>query len=237
MRAGGRGNDAATNAAQHQEATMATVHRARAVLRIKKRKTVSVVGRANAMCNAIDNNAPLFPAPNPPTSTIRDQVAVVNKAESLANTRAKGAAGARDVQRNALVAMLESETTYIQSVADKSPTWDQAVATINNGGLEVAALGGKKKDSLEVKVGTRAGSVILDANVASLTAGLKGKFFFNWQSTIDGKTFVNVPSTPNHLATVEDLTPLTTYGFRVSVTDNAGVMGPWSQIVYYLVTR
>jgi hypothetical protein len=34
---------------------------------------------------------------------------------------------------------------------------------------------------------------------------------------------------------VANLTPLTSYGFRVSVTNNAGVAGEWSQIVYFLV--
>ncbi len=75
----------------------------------------------------------------------------------------------------------------------------------------------------------------LDANVAALTAGLKGKFSFNWESTLDGKSFVTLPSTPNHVTTVSNLTPLTQYGFRVSVTDAAGVVGQWSQIVYFLV--
>ncbi len=77
--------------------------------------------------------------------------------------------------------------------------------------------------------------MILDANVALLTAGLKGKFFFNWESTIDGKTYVTLPSTPNHTTSVANLTPLTTYGFRVCVTNANRVLGPWSQTLYFVV--
>jgi hypothetical protein len=214
---------------------MATVHRARAVLMIKKRRTASVVGRANAMCTGIDNNPSLFPNPNPPTSTIKDQVVVVNKAETLVSAGTKGAASSRLVQVNALVGMLETQTSYIQGVADKSPTWDHAVATIQAGGLVVATIPVHAKEILKVAKGLTLLSVILRANVAALTAGLKGKFFFNWQSTVDGKTFVTLPSTPNHKTTVENLTPLTNYGFRVSVTDAAGIQGEWSQIVFFLV--
>ena len=70
---------------------------------------------------------------------------------------------------------------------------------------------------------------------AALARQGKRKTFFNWQSTVDGKTFVSLPSTPLSKTTLADLTPLTTYGFRVSVTGSNGVMGPWSQVVAFLV--
>jgi hypothetical protein len=77
--------------------------------------------------------------------------------------------------------------------------------------------------------------VILIANAGVLTAGLKGGYFFNWDSTLDGKTFTVLPSTPKSKTSVANLTPLTTYGFRVSVTDSTGTPGQWSQIIYFLV--
>jgi hypothetical protein len=214
---------------------MATVHRARAVLKINKKITASVVGRANAMCVGLDDNPTVFTNPSPTTSAIQTQVGIVNKAEVLAATRAKGAASARNVQRNLLAGMLETELTYIQGIVDKSPTWDQAVATIQAGGLLAAIVPNRVKGVLVITQGPTSGSAILDANVTVLTASLKGKFFFNWQSTVDGKTFVTLPPTPNHKTAVANLTPLTSYGFRVSVTNAAGVEGEWSQIVYFLV--
>ena len=38
-----------------------------------------------------------------------------------------------------------------------------------------------------------------------------------------------------HTPPEENLTPLTRYGFRVSVTNPDGIAGAWSQVVYILV--
>jgi hypothetical protein len=210
---------------------MSTVHRARGVLKIKRRNTASVVGRANAVATGIDDNPTVFTAPNPTSAAIRAQIVVVNDAEIVAATHAKGAATTRNVARNGLVGMMETELTYMQGVADKSATWDQAVATLQAGGLPVAIVPTHFKPILGVTQGSASGSVVLDANASELTVGLKGKFSFNWQSTVDGKTFVGLPSTPNHKTTVANLAPLTSCGFRVSVTDAAGVAGEWSQML------
>jgi hypothetical protein len=214
---------------------MASARRARGILKIKKNNTVSVVGRANVMCDGVDDNPTVFPSPSVPTATVRNQVAVVNKCESQAKTRAVGTASARTVQRNLLVGMLETQLTYIQGCADKASTYDQAVSVLQSGGVALAGVGLHQKEVIEIKQGPKPGSVVLDANVAMLTAGLKGKFSFNWQSTVDGKVYTTLPSTPNHLTTVANLPTLTSVGFRVSVTDAKGVVGQWSQTMFFLV--
>jgi hypothetical protein len=131
--------------------------------------------------------------------------------------------------------MLETQLTYIQGCADKAATYDQAVSVLQAGGVVVAGVAQKQKEVIEIKQGPKPGSVVLDANVRMLTAGLKGKFSFNWQSTVDGKVYTTLPSTPNHLTTVENLPTLTSVGFRVSITDAKGVMGEWSQTMFSLV--
>jgi hypothetical protein len=215
---------------------MATMHRARAVLKMKKKITVSVTGKANAMCTGLANNAALFTTPNPSISTIQNQVVVVNKAEVLAATRGKGLAAARNVQLGILVGMLETELTYIQGVADTSATPDQAVATILAGGVLVAIVAPHIKPVLAATQGAPGSLVTLTANATALGASKSRKTFFNWQSTADGgKTFVTLPPTPKATTTVANLTPLSTYGFRVSVTNSAGIQGEWSQIISFLV--
>jgi len=214
---------------------MATKHRARAALGINKHQTVSVVGRANAMCVGVDGHPATFPNPSPPTSAIKAQIAVVNQAEITAASRAKGTAAARDVERNALVGMLEAELNYIQGVADQSATWDKAVAILEAGGLSLVTIAARTKGILVVKQGPASGSVVLDANVGVLTAGLRGKFSFNWQYTLDGKTYVTLPPTPNHKTTVANLSPVTSVGFRVSVTASSGVAGDWSQTMFSII--
>ncbi len=57
---------------------------------------------------------------------------------------------------------------------------------------------------------------------------------FNWQSTLDGKTFTSQPSTPISRTSIANLPPLTEVGFRVCITDSKGT-GAWSQVVTVLV--
>jgi hypothetical protein len=214
---------------------MATVRRARGVLKVKRRNTNSVTGRAGQMADGIDESSAIFTSPNPPTATMRNQVTVVNKCEGLTKTRTIGAAAARTVQLNVLLGMMETQLVYIQGCADKAQTYDQAVSVLQAGGVVVAGVGAHAKEVITIRQGVKQGSVALDANVGMLTAGLKGKFSFNWQSTLDGKSFTTLPSTPNHLTTVESFTPQTNVGFRVSVTDAKGGVHEWSQTVYFLV--
>ncbi len=214
---------------------MGSMRRARGVLRLQKRKTASVTGKANVMCEGIANNAALIPDPNPSVSTMQAQVAVVNKAETVANTKVIGAAAARNVQRNILVGMMETQLCTLQGIADTCAGLDRAIAVLLAGGVDVALVSQYTKAILGVTQATPGGIVTLKAYAKALTGGSYKKCFFNWQSTSDGKIFVTLPSTPKSKTTVANLPPLSTCGFRVSVTDSEGVMGEWSQVVFLLV--
>jgi len=203
---------------------------------MKKNSTAEVTGKADAMCTGIGGNPALFPNPNPSVSDVQSQKTTVQKAEVVAGTRAKGAAQARNVQRSALVGMLETLLAFVQGIANTRTTAEDAIATIVAAGLTVALVGKRLKEILTVTKGPEPNSVLLDANASALTGRTRKKTTFNWQQTSDGgKTFVSLPSTPLAKTTVTDLTPLTTYGFRVSVTIAGGVAGEWSQVVTYLV--
>jgi hypothetical protein len=214
---------------------MATMHRARPILNVRKKDPDGVTNRAEDMCTGIDGHPALFANPAVATSAIRAQVKVVNDAKALARTKAHGTAKARDAQVGILIGMMEIELTYIQGCADKCSTPDEAASTIEAAGLTVARVGNRTKPILAVTKGPTPGSVNLDANATALGANGKKKTFFNWQSTVDGKVFVSLPSTPKHKTSVANLTPLTDVGFRVSVTNSNGIAGEWSQIVYFLI--
>ena len=215
---------------------MGTIHRARAVMKIKGKNTVSVTGRANTMCSGIAAHPGLFATPAVPVTTIQGQIVVVNDAEVVAATRAKGAAAARNVQRSLLVGLLEKTLTYVQGIADACPSQEQAVACIQAAGCMVAGAGGQSKPILAAKQGPEAGAVILAANARALTGGSQRKHFFNWSYSGDGgKSWVSMPSTPKAKTTLSGLTPLTTYEFRVSITTSDGVAGAWSQTFAILV--
>jgi len=188
------------------------------------------------MCTGIGGNLAVFATPSPTVSAVEAQTVIVNKAEVVAATRAKGSAAARNVQRTILVGMVESWVTYVQGIADNGATPELAVSTILAAGLLVATVGQYIKAILTVTQGAEPGTVVLTANAKALTSGSRKRFFFNWQSTADGgKTFVNLPSTPKAKTTVANLTPLSTYGFRVCITNSAGVAEAWSQVFSFLV--
>jgi hypothetical protein len=142
---------------------------------------------------------------------------------------------ARDLDRAEHVGV-ETGLGYAQGLADAASTYAQAVSILEAAGLSIAVSPVPTKDVLGVTQAAPAGLVALVANVGALAGRTKKKTQFNWEYTADGgKTFVSLPSTPKGKTSVAGLTPLTTYGFRVSVTGSDGVIGAWSQIIAFLV--
>jgi hypothetical protein len=205
-------------------------------LGINKKNTQQVTSKSKVMTTGIGNHPSVFVSPSPALNTIVNQTQVVETAETLARSRVPGAAAARNAQRGILVGLLEAGVMYVQQTADACPSYDLAVSAIQAAGLTVAVVPARIKPILAATQGPTAGSVALEANATALGAGGRKKTCFNWQYTGDGgKTFVNVASTPRCRTLISGLTPLTTYGFRVSVTNSDGVAGEWSPLVSFLV--
>jgi hypothetical protein len=187
------------------------------------------------MEKGIGDHAGLFPDATPPLPVFSTQIVVTDAAQVAAKMGGKGMAAARDVQLGVLVGMMASELVYIQIVAD-SGTADEAVATLLAGGVEIADLPLHDKAILTATQGPTSGSVHLEANAGALLGdALRRKHYFNWEYTLDGTTFLAMTPTPEARTTVSGLVPLTTVGFRVAVSKAKGVMGPWSQVVQFLV--
>jgi hypothetical protein len=215
---------------------MVATHRARAILKIKRKNTASVEGRAKAFVAGAGGGTPPLASLAASVTAVQDQLPVLDKAEGAVRAKVAGAGAARNVQRNALVGLLETALALVQTLADAAASVDQAVALIQAAGMVVAIVPQRFKDILAAKQGPEAGGVDLVANATALGAHPKRKTCFNWQSTADGgKTYVTLPSTPTGKTSVAGLTPLTTYGFRVCVTGSDGVAGPWSQTIAFLV--
>jgi hypothetical protein len=213
-----------------------TTMQARATLKINGRKTPSVQARAKAVVAGIGENATQFASLTQNASAIADQIPILDKAETVAATKARGTAAARNVQRKLLVGMLKTILPLVQVIADASPTLDGSVAVIEAAGLVVAVVAKRIKPILVATQPPQGGDVGLSANAAALGAGHGRKSFFNWQATPDGgRTWITLPPTPRSKTSVANLTPLTVYGFRVAVTGSLGVMGEWSPVVSFLV--
>jgi len=208
--------------------------RARGILNVRRDNAPQVIGRAKLMKKGLTDHSGTFTA-NPALQVFGDQITATDDAQVAAGEGGKGMAAARDVHIGTLLGMMASELVVIQAVADAGNP-DQAVSTLLAGGVEVAGVSLHDKEILSVTQGPTPGSVDLEANATALLGDHgRRKHFFNWEYTLDGKTFIRLPSTPEGRTTLDGLTPLTTVGFRVCVTKAKGVMDPWSQLLNFLV--
>lgn len=212
---------------------MTSMYRVRVVLKINRNSTDSVLERGHAIRNGMAADPQRYVAPVPSIFDLDNQITKVDLSNQRAATRVVGSAAARNVERTVLVAMLETERGYVQTLCDANP--DKAVAIAQGAGMFVAAVGTRENPLLKVVPGAAPGSVFLDANAAALTGKSKMKVFFNWQWTTDGGlTFHSAPSTPLGKTIIEGLPSMTMVGFRASVTSAKGP-GEWTPVVTILV--
>jgi hypothetical protein len=213
---------------------MNPTHRLRAVLKITKTNIPTLLAVAKAMLNAFKANTTLLPQPTPPVATVQTQMQDLDAAQQATSTRAKGTTAVRNAKRDLLMTSLESWRMYVQSLCDASP--EQAEAIITAATMSVAKVPMASKPVLEAKLGTASGGVVLLANETLLVGrGVRKRSSFNWQLSADGgKAWTGVPSTPLATTTIDGLTPLATYAFRVSVTVSK-TTGAWSQAVTIVV--
>jgi len=213
---------------------MTTIQRIRVALKIPTKKVVELLSIAKAIANAMKANANLFANPTPSLTVVEAQIQDLDAKQQATSTRAKGTVAQRDVSRATLVTSLENLRTYVQTLCDANP--EQAEALIAAAAMSVAKSPVHTRPVLEAKLGAQSGSVLLRANATLLVGrGVKKHVAYNWQYSADGgKTWTNAPTTPLASTTIDGLTPLTTYSFRVSATVSKSV-GAWSQAITILV--
>jgi len=156
---------------------------------------------------------------------------------NLTTTKAKGLKTLRNTKRDALWTAMGLIKAYVQSLSDTMSA-ENGAALIQATGLVVAVAGKRVKAVLTAKLTTVAGVVHLEANASTLlgSSARRKKAYFNWQYSLDGKTWTSVPATNYARVDITGLTALTTYSFRVGVTVGS-VVGEWSQPVTILVTH
>jgi hypothetical protein len=208
--------------------------RLRAALELDKKRTLVLISQGMGIHDGLAGSTGMFPAPNPPLATLLSQIQACQKAQQLVTTRVVGAAEARDAKVAELITSLESERMYVQSLCDAAP--EQAAVFIKAAAMQIATAATRPpKPLLGAQVAMPSGTVILDAN-GSLLNPTHRRCYFNWEYTLDGgKSFLSVPPTLTTRTTISGLAPLTTVGFRVSVTLSRQPQGEWSQLVSLLV--
>jgi hypothetical protein len=211
-----------------------SIHRVRAVLNVDKFKIPALLSESKNIYNAMNADKATYALPNPPLPTLLVQIQALDTAQQAVKARAPGAVEVRNAKRDILFASLESEQAYVQSLADNNH--DRAPAIVTGAAMFVAKAPSTTKPVLQVTLGVQPGTATLRANATMLVGkGVKKRPTFNWQLSIDGgKTWSIAPSTPLAKTVIENLTPMTTYLFRVSATV-ANIAGEWSQPVSILV--
>jgi len=211
--------------------------RLRAVFGINIRNIVASQTRAQAMHDGLAADPVAYVKPTLPLPAFQTLIVNLGTAHQAVKTRVIGARAKRDVQHALLLTGMEIERTFVQSLADANTALAEALIT--NGGLVVAMSPLHSKALLTLRRAKQSGGVICDANVGLLVGpGAKHPSetrYFNWQYTLDGgKSFVTVLSTTRGKTLIQGLTPLTTVGVCVSMTNSEGP-AEWSQVVTILV--
>jgi hypothetical protein len=155
--------------------------------------------------------------------------------QTAAETRARGAAKARDVKRNPVWTAMVTLRDYVQGLCDVMDP-DSGAALIEHAGLLLGAAPGHLKALLTAALTAVPGVVHLDANATLLAgrAAASKRLMFEWQWSSDGSSWHDARSTTYARTDVPGLALMTTYSFRVRVTVGT-VTGPWSSPVSLLV--
>jgi hypothetical protein len=185
-----------------------------------------LITQAKAVVSALTGNV-YFPSPTPSLATMSTHIAELELAETVAQTKAKGAAAARDVKLRALQDDLHAIKSYIQQIANANPGNAEAIVTSTTLTLRKATP--RIKQDLAAKHGAVSGSVRLVAKSAGHRAS------YQWQWSLDQKVWTDLPVTIQARTTVLNLTPAVMHYFRYHPVTKTGP-GDWSQVVSLLVT-
>jgi hypothetical protein len=203
--------------------------RSRAVFGVNQYKISDVILRSTSMSSGFGAHQADYPSLPVALPAFQGLITNVVTAQQAVTNRGVGATAVRNEQRAILWTGMELQRTYVQSLADATPS--RAVSLILNAGLLVAGITSRSKPLLKLALGKQPGTVLCDANVGLLigvgTPKPNQGRYVNWEFTVDGKTFLPAPSTPNGKTVITNLPPLTLVGVRVSLTNMSG-QAAWS---------
>jgi hypothetical protein len=205
---------------------MATSTKVIAVL-LLPRHVPDVIKFGKTIVGAMTGNAYL-PTPTPTLASVTTRLAELEVAETLAESRAKGAASARNIKLRLVDSYLQGLRAYVQMMADAD--LDHAVAIIESAGMNVKKHAVRVKSDLTARPGKVSGQVLLDAKAAA-----KGRASYDWEYSMDQKAWTPLPTTLVANTTVSGLTPLTTYSFRHRVLTRKDGQSDWHQVATLVV--
>ena len=205
--------------------TSVTVTR-RAIVALNLPKRIpDLIIYANQIATAMTGNTS-FPAPPVPIATFETDIAGLGTAEQAVLTRVKGAAATRNVKLAVVRSDMEHQKAHVQQIADQNPATAEAV--IHSAGMSVKKITLRNKADLAATLGPVLGSVHLVAKSSG------HRVAYEWQYSLDQKTWTSAPTTLQAKASLTGLTSAATYSFRVRPVLKTGEAA-WTQIVSLLV--
>ena len=196
------------------------------VLGISHLSVHDLIGKTSAIIAAMTGNKS-FPSPSPTLATVTSDSTALVSAQSVALTKAKGAAAERNAKRAIVVGDLKLLAAYVQGVADSDPA--NAISIIESAGMSV--MKPKQitpKQDLALKHGAVSGVVMVFAKAQGPRSS------YEWQWSTDGKTWTTLPTTIQANTSITGLTPGTTIYVRHAVLTKTGV-GDFGQVVSMMV--
>lgn len=210
---------------------MSAARRARVVLRVSKYNIPAFLVVLQAVYGAINGHPSLFPSLPIPLAAFLALIQTLETCQKAVKARTPGAAGPRNDARDAAFTAVETIRIYIQSLCDQNP--EQAATLVSSAGMKIALDPTRQKPVLGLKLGTETGVVLLSANAGLLSKSTRTKVY-EWQYTLDSKTWVSAQPTSKSRTSISGLPALTNVGFRVRVDDTVSI-GEWTQVVSILV--
>jgi hypothetical protein len=201
-----------------------SVHRSLVSLDLPK-KVPALISYANSVVTAMTGNTSL-PTPAPTLAAVTAAITALQTAQSAAIARTKGAVTARNDKQAALVALLQELKAYIQKTADADT--DNGSAIIQSAGVSVRKTPVRKPRVFSAVQGAVSGA----AKLVTASAGPRASY--EWQYSVDGKTWVAALATLQAKTTVTGLTSGATVQFRYLAVTKTG-QGDWSAPVSLLV--
>lgn len=212
---------------------MTTAFRLRVVLGLMHNNYPQLLGRGKAILNGIASHPQLFVSPEPSLLILKGKIDGLDQAQQDAAARTVGMVALRNLRGRELISCLEGARTYVQQLVDQNP--EQGLTLISSAAMLAPKERVYTKPLIEATQEKPSGVVSVLLNIGMITAGIRGKVSFNWQIRGAGVSdWGDLPSTPHGHTEVANLTPLTTYAFRASVTSAEGV-SDWCQAVTLLV--
>lgn len=181
---------------------------------------------AKAVYSGLSNNKGMFTTPNPPLAQFSTDIDSLDTAQTATQTRTKGTAAARDAKLVIVRADLIKVCAYVQALVNADAA--NAATLAHNAGLALRKTRTGGKSEVAAKPGKVPGLVLLTAKLGTVKAA------HEWQTSADGKTWTDFPTTLQAKTSLSGLTPGSTVFVRHRAVTKTGPLA-WSQPVSMIV--